>query len=55
MIAFDREDSDRDDARDHAILQLWKHKLDTVDIAKRLNLKEWQVANRLLHLRGQAK
>lgn len=55
MIAMDREDEQRDDARDSAILLLWKkHKMDTVDIAARLGLKEWQVANRLLHLRGQS-
>jgi DNA-binding CsgD family transcriptional regulator len=54
MIAMERQDTQRDDARDTAILLLWrKHKLDTVDIAARLGLKEWQVANRLLHLRGQ--
>jgi hypothetical protein len=54
MIVMERQDAQRDDARDTAILLLWrKHKLDTVDIAARLALKEWQVANRLLHLRGQ--
>jgi hypothetical protein len=54
MIVMERQDAQRDDARDTAILLLWrKHKLDTVDIAARLGLKEWQVANRLVHLRGQ--
>ena len=54
MIPLERDNQDRDDARDTAILLLWKkHRLDTVDIATRLGLKEWQVANRLLHLRGQ--
>jgi DNA-binding CsgD family transcriptional regulator len=53
MIATEAK-LDQDDARDRAILVLWKHKLDTVDIAARLGLKEWQVANRLLRLRGQS-
>ncbi|MCK1541426.1 hypothetical protein IVB12_05395 [Bradyrhizobium sp. 179] len=36
---------------DGLILALWKQGLDTYDVAKRLGLHEWQVANRLLHLR----
>ena len=42
------------DAQDRAILLLWKSRTqDTVDIAKHLGLTEAEVANRLLHLRGQ--
>jgi DNA-binding CsgD family transcriptional regulator len=56
MIVMERQDAQRDDARDTAILLLWrKHKLDTFEIAKRLGLKESEVANRLLHLRGQSR
>lgn len=36
---------------DGLILALWKEKFDTLDIAKKLNLRESQVANRLLQLR----
>ncbi|MCK1322124.1 hypothetical protein IVA94_14730 [Bradyrhizobium sp. 156] len=36
---------------DGLIMLLWSQKLDTCEIAKRLHLKEWQVANRLLHIR----
>jgi hypothetical protein len=36
---------------DGLIMALWKQGLDTYDIAKKLRLHEWQVANRLLHLR----
>lgn len=39
---------------DGLIMALWKQGLDTVDIAKQLRLYEWQVANRLLHLREAA-
>jgi hypothetical protein len=38
---------------DGMILSLWKLKLDTFEIATRLKRPEWQIANRLLHLRGQ--
>lgn len=37
---------------DGMIMMLWNQSLDTCEIAKRLQLKEWQVANRLLHLRA---
>ncbi|WP_316227858.1 hypothetical protein [Bradyrhizobium sp. SZCCHNR3015] len=40
---------------DGLILALWRQKLDTVDIAKHLGRNEWEVANRLLHLREQAR
>lgn len=36
---------------DGLIMMLWKQKLDTCEIAKRLRLREWQVANRLRQLR----
>jgi hypothetical protein len=37
---------------DGLIMALWQTgKFDTVDIARQLHLHEWQVANRLLHLR----
>lgn len=39
-------------AEDGVILALWKEKFDTFDIAKKLNLRESQVANRLAVLRG---
>ncbi|WP_354122319.1 hypothetical protein [Bradyrhizobium sp. LA6.12] len=53
---MERNTTEREGVHDHAILVLWKkYKLDTVDIAKRLGLKEYEVANRLLHLRGQAR
>ena len=40
---------------DGLIMMLWKQKLDTYEIAKRLRLKEWQVANRLRQLREAAR
>jgi len=40
-------------ADDGLIHLLWKLKLDTFEIATRLKRPEWQIANRLLHLRGQ--
>lgn len=43
-------------SHDDAILYLWREeKLDTFEIAQRRGLKEWQVANRLLHLREAGK
>lgn len=36
---------------DGVILALWKEKLDTLEIARKLNLREVQVANRLARLR----
>ena len=36
---------------DIAILTFWKLKYDTQDIARKLRRPEWQIANRLLHLR----
>lgn len=39
---------------DGLILALWRKKLDTFDIAKQLHLREYQVANRLMHIRGAA-
>ena len=36
---------------DAMIMALWKLKLDTLDIAHKLKRPEWQIANRLLHLR----
>ena len=38
---------------DGVILALWKEKFDTLDIAHKLGLRECQVANRLMHLRGE--
>lgn len=40
---------------DGLIMALWKQGLDTFDIAKQLHLHEWQVANRLQHLREAAR
>lgn len=40
---------------DVAILTLWKLKLNTQDIATKLKRPEWQIANRLLHLREARK
>lgn len=41
--------SPEDDGR---ILSLWRSgTMDTVDIAQRLGVREWQVANRLTHAR----
>lgn len=34
------------------MLALWQQGLDTAAIAKQMQLFEWQVFNRLLHLRG---
>lgn len=36
---------------DGAIIAMWKFKLDTAEIAKRLSLRESEVANRLARLR----
>lgn len=36
---------------DAAILMLWNLKFDTLEIARRLQLREFEVANRLLRLR----
>jgi len=30
-----------------AMLELWRQGFDTLDVARRLGLKEWQVANQL--------
>lgn len=38
---------------DALIAALWKQGLDTYAIAKQLHVFEWQVANRLLHIRDQ--
>jgi predicted transcriptional regulator len=38
---------------DGVILALWRERMDTLDIAKKLNLRESQVANRLARLREQ--
>ena len=35
------------------IMALWRMGYDTHDIAQRLNLREYQVANRLWHLRAE--
>lgn len=39
------------DVDDGLIAALWKQGLDTHSIAKQLHVHEWQVANRLLHIR----
>lgn len=39
------------DVDDALIAALWKQKLDTYAIAKQLHVYEWQVANRLFHIR----
>ena len=38
---------------DIAILTFWKLKFDTLEIATKLKRPEWQIANRLLHLREE--
>lgn len=38
---------------DATILALWKLRLNTQEIAVKLARPEWQIANRLLHLRDQ--
>lgn len=40
---------------DGVILALWKQGLDTLGIAKHIHCPEFQVANRLLHIREAAK
>jgi DNA-directed RNA polymerase specialized sigma24 family protein len=42
-------------AHDGLILMLWKQGLDTYEIAKRIGLREHQVANRLLRIREACK
>lgn len=37
------------------ILALWRQGCDTVEIARQTHLREWQVFNRLLHLREGAR
>lgn len=44
----------REFVNDGALLALWGLKLDTYDIAGRLNMRESDVANRLAFLRDQA-
>jgi hypothetical protein len=39
------------DVDDALIAALWKQGLDTYAIAKQLHVHEWQVANRLFHIR----
>ncbi|WP_197433597.1 hypothetical protein [Bradyrhizobium sp. CCH5-F6] len=39
------------DVDDGLIVALWKQGLDTYAIAKQLHVFEWQVANRLFHIR----
>lgn len=39
------------DVDDALIAALWKQGLDTYAIAKQLHVFEWQVANRLFHIR----
>jgi hypothetical protein len=39
---------------DGVILALWRQGLDTSAIAQHTKLAEWQVYNRLIHLRGSA-
>lgn len=36
---------------DNAIRFLWKRGFDTLEIARKLSLHEWQVANRLIQIR----
>lgn len=47
-----REMSPADDA---GMLRLWRDGHDTIVIAEKLNLQEWQVYNRLLHVREAAR
>ena len=42
------------DVDDALIAALWKQGLDTYAIAKQLHVHEWQVANRLFHIREAA-
>ena len=39
---------------DGIILALWHQGIDTLDIAKHMHLPEFQIHNRLLHIRGSA-
>lgn len=56
MIAVEQRTDEDVGSHDDAILYLWREeKLDTCEIAQRRGLKEWQVANRLLHLREKSK
>lgn len=56
MIAAEQHTEEDVGSHDDAILYLWREeKLDTFEIAQRRGLKEWQVANRLLHLREAGK
>lgn len=44
-----------DFVKEGAIIALWKQGLDTLEIARKLNLREFQVFNKLLHLREGAR
>lgn len=39
---------------DAMIMAMWNLKLNTLEIAHKLKRPEWQIANRLLHLRDEA-
>jgi hypothetical protein len=43
---------DLDYIADGVILALWRQYIDTLQIAKHMNIPEWQVHNRLLHIRN---
>lgn len=43
------------DVDDALIAALWKQGLDTYSIARQLHVHEWQVANRLLHIRDSSR
>jgi hypothetical protein len=56
MTAFQKQSTEEVTVIDDGlIMMLWKQSLDTCEIAKRLHLKEWQVANRLRQLREAAR
>jgi hypothetical protein len=46
--SYTADTTEHDDA---TILALWKLKLNTFEIATKMKRPEWQVANRLMHIR----
>lgn len=44
-----------DDTEEYGILTLWRFGLDTLDIAREMGVHESVVANRLMHLREEAR
>ncbi|GAC1572991.1 MAG: hypothetical protein NVS3B5_02240 [Sphingomicrobium sp.] len=52
MKTFTKQDvRDVTTVDDGVMLALWRQGLDTLAIAKQMQLAEWQVANRLWHIR----